>query len=243
MVASEPVERECTKTRVETRYGSLITRMKLKDPTKLGKLDVENEILCIMKLKPKLDREIERNAEDLMQPAWVKACNDEHQQILDEYIKNRQENSTDALKRKLYIAQQQRDEALEELSDLQVKHENLFRFIEEKSKKIHATDLSNVQNDKDLVDLVVDTLHQIISFNKELKSEDERDDDEQEEEEGEKSGKGGDEEEGKKGGDIHDDSDEDDEEEGGNGGNLHDDDNDKEGSKGGDDEDRTESNS
>ncbi|XP_026385106.1 nucleolar transcription factor 1-B-like [Papaver somniferum] len=112
-------------------------------------------------------------------------------------------------------------------------------FIEEKSKKVHAADPRNVENDKDLVDLFVDTLQEIISFNKELKREDERDDDEQEEEEGEKGGKG------KKGGDLHDDSDDDDEEEedeeGGNGGDLHEDDNDKEGSKGGDEEDRTES--
>ncbi|XP_026433408.1 nonsense-mediated mRNA decay protein 2-like [Papaver somniferum] len=220
------------------RCGSLITRVKLKDPTKLGKLDVENEILRIMKLKPKLDREIERNVEDL-------------------YGKNRQENSTDALKENR-IAQTRRDEVLEELSDLQVKHEKLVSFIEEKSKKLHAADLK------------------IISFNKALKSEDERGDDKQEKEEcekGEKSGKGGDvddsddddndekdkkggkggdlddddsnddDEEGQKGVDLHDDSDDDEEEEekGGKGGDLHDDDNDKEGRKGGDEEDRTES--
>ncbi|XP_026438579.1 transcription termination factor 4, mitochondrial-like [Papaver somniferum] len=300
--------------------------MKLKDPTKLGKLDVENEILRIMKLKPKLDREIERNAEDLvvffgmylcitvffttangsaltkshfahyfesldrmkktnwpvhihkylmdsirkhvmsplkvngcmvyllywfsehnnsmtpsneqgfprflrwvisdisntidkdinesmkkMQPEWVKACSDEQQKILDEYRKNRQENSTDALKRKLYISLQQRDEALEELSDLQVKHENLVSFIEEKGKNIHAADPRNVENDKDLVDLFVDTLQEIISFNKELKREDERDDDEQEEEECEKGDDDDDDddEEGEKCGDLHDDSDDD----------------------------------
>ncbi|XP_026459225.1 centromere-binding protein 1-like [Papaver somniferum] len=256
MVASEPVEGECTKTKVEARYVSLITRMKLKDPNKLGKLDVDNEILCIMKLKPKLDREIERNAEDL---------------ILDEYRKNMQENSRDTLKENLYKALQQRDEALEELSDLQVKHENLVRFIEEKNKKLYAANLRNIENDKDLVDLFVYSLQEIFSFNKELKSEDERDDDEQEEEEGEKGGRSG------KGGDVDDSDDDDDDEEGekeeedgggkggdedkeeedgggkggdkekdeeeggGEGGDLHDDDNDKEGSKGGDEEDKTES--
>ncbi|XP_026399739.1 ABC transporter F family member 4-like [Papaver somniferum] len=179
-----------------------------------------------------------------------KACSDEQQQILDEYGKNRQENNTDALK-ELHRAQTRRDEVLEELSDLQVKHEKLVSFIKEKSKKLHAADLSNVQNDKDLVDLCVDTLQEIISFNKTLKSEDERDDDKQEEEEGEKvekSGKGGDVDDsdddgsdddddekgekgkkGRKGGDLDDDDSDDDEEE------------EEEGSKGGDEEDRTES--
>ncbi|XP_026417547.1 glutamic acid-rich protein-like [Papaver somniferum] len=243
MVESEPVEGESTKTQAEMRYGSLITRMKLKDPTKLGKLDVENEILRIMKLKPKLDREIERNAEDLywfsehnnsMTPSneqgfsrflrWVISdISNTIEKAINESMKkkNRQQNSTDALKRKLYIALQQRDEALEELSDLQVKHEKLVSFIEEKIKKIHAADPRNVENDKDLVDLFVDTLQEIISFNKELKREDERDDDDQEEEEGEK---GNDDEKCEKCGDIHDDSDDDDEEE-----------------EGGDEEDRTES--
>ncbi|XP_026384660.1 cilia- and flagella-associated protein 251-like [Papaver somniferum] len=104
-----------------------------------------------------------------------------------------------------------------------------------KKKKIHAADLSNVQNDKDI---------------------------EEESEKGEKSGKGGDvddnddddeeeeEEEGekgKKGGDLHDDRDDDDEEkedeeeEGGKGGDLHDDENGKVCNKGGEEEDRTES--
>ncbi|XP_026383798.1 uncharacterized protein LOC113279316 [Papaver somniferum] len=310
MVASEPVEGECTKTRAEQRYGSLINRLKLKDQSKLGKLDVENEILRIMKLNPKLDMEIERNVEDLvvlfamylcitvfftttngsgitksqfapyfeslermkktnwpvhihkylmdsirkhvatplrvngcmvylmtpsneqgfprflrwvisdisntiekdigeamkkMQPGWVKAWSDEQQQIMEEYRKNRQESSIDVLKEKLYKALQQRDEALEELSDLQVKHQKLVSFIEEKSKKIYAANLKNVQNDKDVVDLVVDSLQEIISFNKELKTEDERDDDEQEEEEGEKDEKSGK-------GDVDDSDDDDDEE-------------------------------
>ncbi|XP_026416478.1 centromere-binding protein 1-like [Papaver somniferum] len=123
-----------------------------------------------------------------------------------------QQNSTDALKEKLYKAQQQRDEALEELSDLQVKHQKLVSFIEEKAKKIYEADLRNVQNDKDVVDLFVETLQEIISLNKELQSEDECDDDEQEEEQGEKGETSG------KAGDVDDsdddDSDDDEEEEG-----------------------------
>ncbi|XP_026450696.1 acidic leucine-rich nuclear phosphoprotein 32 family member B-like [Papaver somniferum] len=153
-----------------------------------------------------------------MQPGWVKACSDEKQQIMDEYRKNRQENNRYALKEKLYKALQQRYEALEEVSDLQVKHEKLVSFIEEKSKKLYAADLRNVQDDKELVDLFVDSMQEIFSFNKELNREDERDDDEQEEEEGEKGEKSG------KGGDVddsYDDSDDDD-----------DDDDDEEGDKG-----------
>ncbi|XP_026396831.1 eukaryotic translation initiation factor 5B-like [Papaver somniferum] len=301
IVASEPVEGECTKTRAEKRYGSLINRMKLKDQSRLGKLDVKNEILRIMKLKPTLDMEIERNVEDLywfaehnnimtpsneqgfprflrwvisdisntiekdineamkkMQLGWVKACSDEQQQIMEEYRKNRQENNRDTLKEKLYKALHQRDEALEAPSDLKVKHLKLVSFIEEKSKKLYEADPRNVQDDKDLVDFFVDSLQEIISFNKSLKSEDERDDDEQEEEEGgdihdvdeeqdEEDGgvKGGDmhdddeeqDEEvgGGKGGDMHDDDEEQDEKDGGGkGGDMHDDDD--EGGKGGDDE-------
>ncbi|XP_026458819.1 glutamic acid-rich protein-like [Papaver somniferum] len=65
MVASEPEEGKATKSQAERTYGPLITRIALKDPTKLRKLDAEKEILRIMKEKPKLQREIERNAEDL----------------------------------------------------------------------------------------------------------------------------------------------------------------------------------
>ncbi|XP_026384097.1 glutamic acid-rich protein-like [Papaver somniferum] len=116
-----------------------------------------------------------------------------------------QQDSTDALKEKLCKAQQQRDEALEELSDLKVKHQKLVSFIEEKAKKIYEADLRNVKNDKDVVDLFVETLQEIISLNKELQSEDECDDDEKEEEQGEKGETSG------KAGDV-DDSDDDDEE-------------------------------
>ncbi|XP_026396293.1 glutamic acid-rich protein-like [Papaver somniferum] len=126
-----------------------------------------------------------------MQPGWVKSCSDEQQQIMEVYRKNRQENSRDALKEKLYKALQQRDEALEELSNLKVKHLKLVSFIEEKRKKLYEVDPTNVQDDKDLVDLFVDSLQEIISFNKALKSEDECDDDEHEEEEGEKGEKSG----------------------------------------------------
>ncbi|XP_026459743.1 acidic leucine-rich nuclear phosphoprotein 32 family member E-like [Papaver somniferum] len=168
-----------------------------------------------------------------MQPGWVKAFSDEEQQVSDEYKKNRQENNTNTLKEKLHITLMQRDEVYEELSDLQVKHEKLVTFIEEKSLKIHAVDLKNFPNDKDLVDSCVDTLQEIISFTKALKLEDEREPGE-EDEEGDKGEKGG------KGGDV-DDSDDDDEEEGGKGGDVQDEDDDKEGSKGGDEKDGTES--
>ncbi|XP_026452145.1 nuclear polyadenylated RNA-binding protein 3-like [Papaver somniferum] len=67
-----------------------------------------------------------------MQPGWVKACSDEQQQIMEEYRKNRQENSRDALKEKLYKTIQQRDEALEKLSDLKVKH---LKLEEEEGEK------------------------------------------------------------------------------------------------------------
>ncbi|XP_026433799.1 ABC transporter F family member 4-like [Papaver somniferum] len=254
MVASEPGEGESTKTKAEMRYGSLITRIKLKDPTKLGKLDVENEILRIMKLKPKLDREIEINAEDLY---WFA----EHH------------NSMTPINEQGFPR------------FLRLNMKSLLASLKKKEKKNHEADLSNFHNDKDIVYSCVDTLHEIISFNKALKSEDERDDVEQEEEEGEKgekSGKGGDaddsddndDEEGdkgkksgkggdvddsddddsekvKKGGGDLDDSDDDEEEEekeGGKRGDLHDDDDEeeeeeeeKEGSKGGNEEDRTES--
>ncbi|XP_026419652.1 nucleolar transcription factor 1-like [Papaver somniferum] len=83
---------------------------------------------------------------------------------------------------------------------------SLLASLKKKNKKIYAANLKNVQKDKDVVDLVVYSLQEIISFNKELKTEDERDDDEQEEEEGEKGEKSGK-------GDV-DDSDDDDDEEG-----------------------------
>ncbi|XP_026416469.1 glutamic acid-rich protein-like [Papaver somniferum] len=195
-----------------------------------------------------IDKDI-NEAMKKMQPGWVKPWSDEQQKVMEEYRKNMQQHITDALKEKPYEAQHQRDKALEELSDLQVKHQKLISFIEEKAKKIYEADLRNVQNDKDVVDLFVETLQEIISLNKKLQSEDERDDDEQEEEQGETSGKDGDgeeeEEEGQQGNrsgkaDDVDDSDKDQEEEegdeyeedgGGKGGDEEDG-----GGKGGDDQ-------
>ncbi|XP_026416306.1 glutamic acid-rich protein-like [Papaver somniferum] len=151
MVASEPVERECTKTRAEQRYGSLINRLKLKDQSKLGKLDVENEVLRIMKLNPKLDMEIERNAKDLY---WFAEHNNNmtprNEQGFPRFLRWVISDISNTIEK--YIGEamkKQKDEALEELSDLQVKHQKLVSFIEEKNKKIYAANLKNVQIDKD----------------------------------------------------------------------------------------------
>ncbi|XP_026441111.1 uncharacterized protein LOC113340112 [Papaver somniferum] len=192
MVTSEPVEGECTKTRAEQRYGTLINQMKLKDQSRLGKLDVQNEILRIMKLKPTLDMEIERNAEDLY---WFV-----------EHNNSMMPRNEQGFPRFLRWIISDINNTIEK--DINEAMKKLVSFIEEKSKKLYEADARNVQDDKDLVDLFVDSLQEIISFNKELKSDDERDDDEKKEEEGEKGEKSG------KVDDVDDSDDIDDDEEG-----------------------------
>lgn len=66
MVPMEVEKGEDVKTAAENKYGPLINRLTLKKRTELGKKDVEEEIVRIMKLKPKSKMEIERNAEDLV---------------------------------------------------------------------------------------------------------------------------------------------------------------------------------
>ncbi|XP_026378543.1 high mobility group nucleosome-binding domain-containing protein 5-like [Papaver somniferum] len=172
----------------------------------------------------------------LMQPGWVKPWSDEKKQVTEEYRKNMQQHSTDAL-----------------------------NFIEEKAKKIYEVGLRNVQNDKDAEEEQGETSGKAGDVddnddddsddddeegqegNRSGKAYDVDDSDKDQEEEGDEDGedggaKGGDEEQdeedgGAKGGDEdHEEEGDEDEEDGGAKGGDEEQDEEDGGAKGGDEE-------
>ncbi|XP_026459566.1 proline-, glutamic acid- and leucine-rich protein 1-like [Papaver somniferum] len=192
---------------------------------------------------------IEKDLNDAMkkmQLGWVKDYTDEERLLLDEYRRQKQENSIDAMKEKLRISYMQRKELDEELPEVQERRERILNFIEEKRQKVNEVDLMNL-TEREEIRIETEEEEEIEEEEVEEDGKEKKEDEDIEEEEDDKDdddnegSKDNDDKEGSKGGDMHDDKDDDDDERGGKGGDMHDDHNDKEGSKGGDDEHGTES--
>ncbi|XP_026416820.1 probable serine/threonine-protein kinase kinX [Papaver somniferum] len=179
----------------------------------------------------------------LMQPGWVKAYTDEERLLLDEYRRQKQENSIDDVKENLRISDMRRKELHDEITEVLDRQERLFSFIEEKRLKVNEVGLMNLterqeEEEEDGEDGEDHKEDEEIEEDEEDGEGHKEDDEIEEEEEDDK-------EEHNEDGDVHDhnydDDGDDNDNEGSKGGDTHDHDNDKEGSKGGDDEHGTES--
>ncbi|XP_026424619.1 cilia- and flagella-associated protein 251-like [Papaver somniferum] len=158
-----------------------------------------------------------------MQPGWVKAYTDEERLLLDEYRRQKQENSIDAVKEKLLISDMQRKE-LDEKYSLKLRRMRRLKRM----RRMSTRDDGEEHKEDDEIEEEEDE-------EEEQDEEEHKEDDEIEE----------DEEEHNEDGDMHDHNDDGDgddiDNEGSKGGDMHDHENEKEGNKGGDDEHGTES--